>query len=340
MRYARNGLFASLFLTVGWLGACKDTQPSAPEIPSVRAAKGGGKPLKVNETDPSVGEQGTVDLSVRVLGSGFDDGSSGPPFVTWLLDGDPTGVATNSVAFGANPDKELLTTITIDDDARLGLWDVEVQTRRGKKGIGMERFEVKEQNAPGTDFWAPTIVTLRDAPSDNIRSDDEVRDDPKYAGPPYEDGVCGVWSDVGSAQDARLSPRGRWTGRYKKSCGETRKLVFEFDAPDDLATPKATVVDAIPMNIDDVTTVPNGATELRLGQFNLCDRLLFNPDDSWSPDNGSDLLLVTFDEHDPATDADDEWIVETQPFPNDKGYCDDDGRLWHMPFRLIIRGKP
>jgi hypothetical protein len=200
MRYARNSLFASLFLTVSWLGACEDSQPSSPELPSVRAAKGGGKPLKVNATDPNVGEQGTVDLSVRVLGSGFDDGSPGSPVVTWLLDGDPTGVTTTFVDFGSNPDKELLTRITIDDEARLGLWDVEVQTLRGKKGIGMERFEVKTKTLPNHPI--PIIVDFRDGSVDGVRSDD---------GTTYEDGLQGVTAqllnDLLNALDTRGSAR-------------------------------------------------------------------------------------------------------------------------------------
>lgn len=144
MRYLRRTLAGSFFITLAGLSACADQQPVVPEGLSVQAAKpdGTGKPVKVDETDPSSGEQ-TERLFVRILGSGFDDGS----VATWLKDGDPTGVQTHSTDYVS--DGELLADIEIDEEARLGLWDVEVMTIRGKKGIGIESFEVKEKTPPG-----------------------------------------------------------------------------------------------------------------------------------------------------------------------------------------------
>jgi hypothetical protein len=56
-------------------------------------------------------------------------------------------VRTNSTKYVS--DKELKATITISLDATVALWDVEVMTRRGKKGIGIEMFQVKEKTPPG-----------------------------------------------------------------------------------------------------------------------------------------------------------------------------------------------
>ncbi len=334
MRYARHSMFASLFFVVAWLAACVDTPPALLDLPAVGAAKGGGKPLKVNEADPPYGDQGTVSLDVRVLGSGFDDGSPGPPQVTWLLDGDPTGVTTNSVAFGNDPDRELLTNITIAEDARLDLWDIEVTTRRGKKGMGMDRFEVRPGGGP-PQAPDPSIVVFRDAASDNIRSDDEVRSDAEYSGPVYDDGVCGVSATVGNGDDGLLFPSSNYKRKLAKSCGDARVFVFEWDDPADGGATRPMTASGTLMNIGEVVTVADGATELRLGSFNVsvCNRLLFYPDDPFAPGNGSDLLQVTYDA------ASDSWTVETQPYPNDKAWCDNDGRLWHMPFRATITRK-
>lgn len=137
------------------LVACSDHQPLTVEGLEMQAAKPAGiGPVKVNATDPPSGEQ-TQRLFVRVLGSGFDDGS----VATWIKEGDPTGVMTHSTQYVS--DEELVADIEIDELARLGLWDVEVMTLRGKKGIGIESFEVKEKTPPGqVEFDAYTAVDL------------------------------------------------------------------------------------------------------------------------------------------------------------------------------------
>jgi len=92
----------------------------------------------VQDTDPPGTEQGTVDLQVRILGSGFEH----PAHVRFLMDGDTTGIATSDTADFIS-DSELVTTITVAEDAALGLWDVEVELlSKRRKGIGIELFEV------------------------------------------------------------------------------------------------------------------------------------------------------------------------------------------------------
>lgn len=130
--------------------SCGEDAPLAgPEIVSVEFAKGGVKggggngggdstdPV-VSDTDPPATEQGTVDLRVRILGSGFEH----PAHVRFLMDGDTTGIATSDTAEFVS-DGELITTITVAEDAELGLWDVEVELlAKRRKGIGIELFEV------------------------------------------------------------------------------------------------------------------------------------------------------------------------------------------------------
>lgn len=143
MRYVHRTLAWSFSLSLAGLLACSDQQPVTVEGIYMQAAKPGGVgPVKVDATDPPSGEQ-TQRLFVRVLGSGFDDGS----VATWIKDGEPTGVTTHTTDYVS--DEELLADIEIDEVARIGLWDVEVMTVRGKKGIGIESFEVKEKTPPG-----------------------------------------------------------------------------------------------------------------------------------------------------------------------------------------------
>lgn len=195
-------------------------------------------------------------------------------------------------------------------------------------------------HTPGhRDGTFPTVTSLRDGATDNIRSDAELRSDAQYAGPTYTDGACGVMSNLGNLNDARMDPDAAYSGKkLERSCGRARVLIFEWDQPADGGLTKPTRVDGIFSNIDHVLTV-TGADERRKGQFNVCSRLIFNPDDRDIPNNGSDLLLVSFDDKGDADPANDEWTVRTQPYPTDKGYCEGDGRLWHMPFQLTIRRK-
>lgn len=114
-------------------------QPTAPEVHGTLV--GAAKPVQVKDTDPAGAEQGTIDLQVHVFGSGFED----PARVRMLLDGDTTGVVTSEVAEFVS-DRELITTITVAEDATVALWDVEVELlSKRRKGIGIEMFEVKEK---------------------------------------------------------------------------------------------------------------------------------------------------------------------------------------------------
>lgn len=191
---------------------------------------------------------------------------------------------------------------------------VSPQFARGDKGGGKpDRGDDGETVSPST------VVTFRDGASDNIRSDGLVS---------YEDGNCGVLADF-SLTDARLDPDAGFKGKVAKTCGTSRFLLFEWDQPADGGNSKPTREDGIFMNIDGVET-ETGTNVRHMGQFNVCNRLVFN-----SEFHGSDDLLVSR----VVSGADTSWTVRTQPYPNDKGYCVGDGRLWHMPFELTIRRK-
>lgn len=132
---------ATVAVILGVLAAsiisCQEQTPIGPETVTLQAAKGGGGgKVKVADTDPSEAPLGTT-LPVRVLGSGFDDGST----VEFTLGGiSSPKVKTNSTQFVSS--SELIADITIEADADEALYDVEVEAARGKRGIGVELFGV------------------------------------------------------------------------------------------------------------------------------------------------------------------------------------------------------
>lgn len=158
-----RGSVVALWALVGLL-ACTESQPTGPADPSVLAAKGGGRDPgpKVNEAVPSEAPQDTT-LVVRVIGSGFDDGS----VVRFLLAGQSAPkVVVNSSDFV--DDQNLDVNVTIALDADTALYDIEVMTMRGKKGIGSELFAVKVKGGPSD---TPVSATFRDASGDGVLSD-------------------------------------------------------------------------------------------------------------------------------------------------------------------------
>jgi len=149
---------------VAGLLACNESRTTGPTEPTVLAAKGGpaGAKVRVTEAIPSEAPQ-EVTLEVEVIGSGFDDGSG----VEFLLAGQSTpGVKVISSQFAS--DKKLISILTIAADADVALYDIEVTTSRGKKGIGSEKFSVKLKGAP-TDL--PVNAKFRDVSGDGVLSD-------------------------------------------------------------------------------------------------------------------------------------------------------------------------
>ena len=119
-------------------GACTSDAPTSLDGSSDRALARptSGPAVNVLEVDPPRAPQNAT-LDVRVRGSGYDDGSA----VSFELAGQPaTEIQTNSTAFVSQ--RELVANITIEADAEVALYDVVVTTTRGKRGVGIESFEV------------------------------------------------------------------------------------------------------------------------------------------------------------------------------------------------------
>ena len=155
-------------LSILLLSSCASDTATAPLTQGPAFAKGGGSGPTVRAADPDTGVRNTT-IDVRVLGSGFDNGSK----ATWALAGDTanatTRITTNSTRFMKSG--ELVANITIAADAPLALFDIVVVTTGGKKGIGIEQFTVK-----ATDQYT---AVFDDAGGNLLRSDN---------GTAYEDG--------------------------------------------------------------------------------------------------------------------------------------------------------
>lgn len=159
VRHLRQVLAVAAGLT-GLVG-CSDRAPTgAVAVGEVALAKGsgrgggggggggGGTSPVVNNTDPSSAPR-DVRLNVRVLGSGFDDGST----VRFLLNGRAVStVVVNSTTFRSST--ELVADVSIALEAAIDLYDVEVTARGGKKGIGIEMFAV---TGPTIDIVAASV---------------------------------------------------------------------------------------------------------------------------------------------------------------------------------------
>jgi hypothetical protein len=152
------------------IGSCTEDAagPSPREAPAFKRGDGpGGGPGKdadpvVAATDPDSASQDTT-IDVLVIGEGFDEGST----AEWLIDEAPdplNRIRTNRTTY-VNP-KRLIANITIAADAETTLYDVEVQTSKGRKGVGIEVFRVKLKTEP-----IPVEATLRDDAGDGVWSD-------------------------------------------------------------------------------------------------------------------------------------------------------------------------
>jgi uncharacterized membrane protein len=123
------------------VAACTEQTPTAPRTDSPEFAPGGTGPT-VRSTVPASSPRDTT-INVLVRGSGFDRGSR----AVWALDGDTTfqttRITTNSTTVLNS--RELIANITIEPDAELALFDVVVLATGGKKGVGLELFEVTVQ---------------------------------------------------------------------------------------------------------------------------------------------------------------------------------------------------
>ena len=126
---------ALVVLTMVGIAACAGDRPTGPDASILAAKGGGGGGPKVNAAEPNNAPQDTT-LDIRVIGSGFEDGS----VVKLLLAGNSTPkIVTNSTNFvdGNN----LIANITIAIDAEITLYDIEVTPPRAAVRLSLPRCQ-------------------------------------------------------------------------------------------------------------------------------------------------------------------------------------------------------
>jgi hypothetical protein len=132
----RSLAYAFLILAMAALGCREPTTPTV-DIVAARGARGSTDPVVQSVVPDDAPRNFTLDITVK--GSGFDDGST----VQLEQDEHPVpGVTTNSTTFISS--SQLRANLTIDAGVVPDRYDVAVITSGGKRGIGVERFEVLE----------------------------------------------------------------------------------------------------------------------------------------------------------------------------------------------------
>jgi probable HAF family extracellular repeat protein len=123
---------AVLVLALG--SACNEAPPTGPmERPNLAPA---AVTSTISATDPSAAAQNTT-LDVRVLGSGFSNGSKAELALNLVVG---PKVKTNRTTYRST--KELIANITIAADAAPGRYDVIVTTSSGQRVVGTGKFTV------------------------------------------------------------------------------------------------------------------------------------------------------------------------------------------------------
>jgi uncharacterized membrane protein len=155
---------AAAALSVLLVVNCNTDQVTDPSSHLPQAAAIGGPDVIVRSTVPSASPRDTS-VSVQVLGSGFDRGSR----AVWALNGDTTFVTTR-VRVSATifvSARELIAEVTIEADALLDRYDVQILASNGKKGIGIEIFEVTSNitTLPSLFGWGDGATAINDAGS-------------------------------------------------------------------------------------------------------------------------------------------------------------------------------
>ena len=157
----------------------------------------------------------------------------------------------------------------------------------------------------------------------------------------YDDGACGVDAKIfaGGSGDAVMDPDANYVaGRDQGRCGPGRSITVIFDQPADGNPPpgNAIVTGGYFHNINELWQMPIGVEIEGQGGLNIsrCNVLRFKPDPGHNgiAYPGSDKLLVL--RQDAST-----WRVRTKPYPDNKAWCDTDGRLYHLPLQLTVRVK-
>ncbi|MBM4188054.1 MAG: hypothetical protein FJ206_12180 [Gemmatimonadetes bacterium] len=192
---------------------CHEPTGQTEAVLSTARAAGSATPT-VTTFNPKEAMQDTT-LDVFVTGTGYDASSS----VTLLLNGkSSTKVKTNSTTLISSTD--LVVNVTIAVDATVGEYELQVANAGGKKGIGIEKFEVLVRTNPGQ--WDAPELTISfgqgSGGTDALRGDDAGNTSYPDPGHISSNGNLMFWLNTGHARAVRV--------RTTAFDGETRDRIF------------------------------------------------------------------------------------------------------------------
>lgn len=297
------------------------------EAPSLNKGQGGGgggggSDVVVSSVFPASGSQGETLYMIKVSGSGFESGAK----VAWERNGiaDPL-VKVLATRFKSSTEIEV--DIAIDESAQVTNYDVSVTLKSGKRGVGIESFEVKEGDPTAT--W---MIPLEDNQL-SFRSDRAYSSNGMSV---YANGVCGVTARIfattaaSNSGDATISmdqPKG------KNRCGRLVTLVYPDGHPPESLRTFANLRKLQSSG----SSIPVGHAELRTfaispgGLSNnpsRCGRLLFGEGDQGNG-AGSDRVLVTRVDYRT-------WRVQSDPESSRLAWCESTGDLFVMSVDFTI----
>ncbi len=304
--------------------ACQPESASVPtpsSSPAFARPAGGGPTalISVTSTSPAVAPQDTI-IDVVINGSGFAMGAA----ATWALLGDTTLVHVLSTSYVNS--KQLKARVQVPAGAPVGKYDVLVYID-GKKGVGAELFEVLLGD-PKTMWTIPLDDRALGLRSDRMYSDGSAS--------VYDDGVCGVSSrlysttSASNSGDATLQTDNPRT-KSVKCVAYPRKFTVVYDNG---------IIDTRPafMNLrgieNTVYSIPIDSTRLHGLTVTLsgtgpgCSALRWNSIVQGATVAG-DRLLVT-------RTTINTWTVQSQPSPNNRAYCVDNGNSYQLNVRFTV----
>lgn len=245
----------------------------------------------VSSTTPATAPQDTT-LDVTIRGSGFGTGAR----AVWSLNGDTSLVHVKATKVVSST--QLVATIIVPLSAPVASYSIMVALPGGKKGVGAELFEITPAD-PAADFTMDNTLA--------VRSD-------AYVPSVYRRGLCGVYTRIylenggGDAYMQTDNPR----HQDRKCTGYPRKVLIDYG---DGATGGGTII-----NVNSLATatfdIPVG--ESRMRGLNIadirCGGLRWKARLQDGVTVPADSVIVT--RVDEAT-----FVVQSQPFPNNRAWC-------------------
>jgi hypothetical protein len=223
--------------------------------------------------------------------------------------------------------------LVIPANAPTASYDIQVLLVGGKKGVGAELFTVTLKN-PTAQFWFSLDDATLGLKSDHLAAYTQGNFSV------YGDGICGVHAlmfSVASGSNSGDATMQTDNSRFQnRKCPDyPRKLgIVLRDDGGNVVTQLSTTMFMNVHDVENTTDIIAVGSAVRRGMTLSYDphcnglRWTLVMPDQVTP-SGADQVNVT------RTSAN-SWVVQTQPYPNDKAFCLGDGHLYHVPVNFTI----